>query len=265
LFVDEFVLDDVEEFWHLVPPVSYMTETAGIAVSVAPSQSAYFAGEDLSVIITFTNLNQPSTSYAHHFRQPRTATATAFAPTHHRSSHSVAFPANIQHTSRTASPFVNVAAVPLDSPLAHREAGSLIPRRRGFIGKGKEREDSDDSDRYTYSSAQISPVSQFKRRHHPKSLSVSSPVVSDGTNTRLPKLDTGQPDSPLIDRTSDSFIECVIDPKDVICREEKARRVPNHAYPIFIESHTEISSTCTKAVSLRGPVSCGRGAGYTSS
>jgi len=241
-----------------------MTETAGIAVSVAPSQSAYFAGEDLSVIITFTNLNQPSTSYAHQFRQPRTATATAFAATHRRSSHSVAFPADTLHTARTASPFVNVAAVSLDSPLAHREAGSLTPRRRGFVGKGKEREDSDDSDPHMHSLAQISPISQFKRKHHPKSLSVSSPA-GDGTNTRLPKLDTGQPVSPLIDRTSDSSLECVMDPKHVICREETARRVPTHAYPIFIEGHTEISSTRTKAVSIRGPVPCGRGAGYTPS
>lgn len=207
----EFAFDDFEAGTNFDPgvPISGMTETAGIAVSVAPSQSAYFAGEDLSVLITFTNLNQPSTSYAHHFLPPHTTTATAFTPKHRRSAHSVAFPANTRHTPRTATSFVNVAALPLDSSLVHRESDSQTPRRRGFVGKGKGREEYDDSDRSMLSSAPISPISQFKRKHHPKSLSVSS-SAGDGTRVRLPKLDTGQPDSPLVDRTQYSFVECVI-------------------------------------------------------
>lgn len=182
-------------------------ESAGIAVSVAPSQSAYFAGEDFSVTITFTNLNEPSTSYAHHFRQPHTATAatTTFSPSHKRGAQSVVYPANIPHTPRTASSVLNVAALPDESPLAHqqRDANSTpTPRRRGFIGKGKQREVIEDSTPESESPSPPSPVAQFKRKHAPKSLSVSSFVASEelvSPRTRLPKLDTGQPDSPLVD------------------------------------------------------------------
>lgn len=178
-------------------------ESAGIAVSVAPSQSAYFAGEDFSVTITFTNLNEPSTSYAHHFRQPHTATAatTTFAPTHRRGAQSVAYPANIPHTPRTASSVLNVAALPDESPLAHQQqVDSPTPRRRGFIGKGKQREVTEESSP-PESTGPPSPVAQFKRKHAPKSLSVSSFVSEElvSPRTRLPKLDTGQPDSPLVD------------------------------------------------------------------
>jgi hypothetical protein len=196
--------------WYQTPVFSVggMTE-AGIVVSVVPSQSAYFAGEDFSVLITFTNLNQPSTSYAHHFRQPQTTTATTFAPTHRRSTHSVAFPANIPHTPRTAASFVNVAALPVDSPFIDHDVHSPTPRRRGLVGKGKEREDSNDPDRSLAQAAQISPIFQFKRKHIPKSLSMSSPA-SDGTRTRLPKLDVGQPDSSLTNCTSCLFLERVI-------------------------------------------------------
>lgn len=197
------------EIWSTRLSLRGMTDTAGIVVSVVPSQSAYFAGEDFSVLITFTNLNQPSTSYAHHFHQPRTTTAPTFAPTHRRSARSVAYPANIPHTPRTAASFANVASLPVDSPFVHREVDSQTPRRRGLVGKGKEREDPDDPDLSLAQAAQIPPVSQFKRKHIPKSLSMSS-SASGGTRTRLPKLDVRQPDSPLTNRTPGLPLERVI-------------------------------------------------------
>lgn len=185
-----------------------MADTAGIAISVSPAQSAFFAGEEFSVTITFTNLNEPSTSYAHHFHQPPHTSApstTSFAPSHRRSAHSVAYPANAPHTPRTAGSFLNVNTLPVDSALAQtRDVGnSSTPRRRSLIGKGKQKEHFDSSDESESShSLTLTPSSQFKKKHAPKSLSVSTYPSRDGLISplaRLPKLDTGQAESPLTD------------------------------------------------------------------
>lgn len=189
-----------------------MADTAGIAVSVSPAQSAFFAGEEFSVTITFTNLNEPSTSYAHHFhRPPHTSTppTTSFAPSHRRSAHSVAYSTGTPRTPRTAvSALNNAAALPVDGPLAlsHNIHTNPAPRRRGLIGKGKQRqeEEEDTSDRpeSPHSPVVTHQISQFKKKHISRSLSVATyPVNNDLISplTRLPKLDTGQPDSPLTD------------------------------------------------------------------
>lgn len=157
--------------------------------------------------ITFTNLNEPSTSYAHHFRQPphtATASTTSFAPSHRRSAHSVAYPSNAPNTPRTAAPFLNVTALPVDSPLAQmRDTGNATtPRRRSLIGKGKQREEADDLTDRSDPSHPSSVGSQFKKKHAPRSLSVSTYPTNNGIISplaRLPMLDTGQLDSSLTD------------------------------------------------------------------
>src|ERR1700761_4488290 len=63
------------------PSSAWSPSDSPIRVTITPSRSAYFAGEDVSVFLTFTNT--------------RTSVATAsrlspsFAPSHKRASHSV--------------------------------------------------------------------------------------------------------------------------------------------------------------------------------
>jgi hypothetical protein len=177
-----------------------MADSSGIAVTVAPTQSAYFSGEQFEVTITFTNLNEPSTSYAHHFLNHHGSTPTSvFTPSHRRAARSViSFPASLPHTPRTSASFLSSAALPGD----FGQEDDVYPlRRRGLVGKGKQREKSTS---IAFSEPQITPpngISQFKRKHIRRSLSVSgysSEAIADAQSP-LPKVDTGQLDTPLTD------------------------------------------------------------------
>lgn len=183
---------------------------AGIAVTVTPSQAAYFAGEEFQVTITFTNLNElvPSTSYAHYFAQGSNpppappsslSSQSEFSAGHRRGAHSVvAFPPNISYTPRTASSRISSAAVPDDdSVLASRDESYLPhPKPKSLIGKGKRRGDvgSVDSSPSMPSATPPNGISQFKRKHAPRSLSVSGDVYG-APRTPLSKLDFGPLDS----------------------------------------------------------------------
>lgn len=172
-----------------------MDDAPGIQVTVSPSQSAYFAGEAFQVTITFTNTNEPLSSLAYDASPHQQQLDPSFTPAHRRAAHSVAYPSSVPSTPKTASYLVSAP------PTRAREVP--IPKRKGLIGKGKEREVSDDSAVDTIDGPLVDHrTPQPRRKHLPKALSVSgfsptSPKVT-GSPIRhhLPRLDIGEPPSP---------------------------------------------------------------------
>ncbi|KAF8306817.1 Rgp1-domain-containing protein [Clavulina sp. PMI_390] len=213
-----------------LPNLQQMGDTQGIAITVSPAQSAFFAGEDFAVTITFANLNEPSTSFSH--LPPHVASAfvsrsgspsisnqpNGRAQGHRRGVQSVSI--NGPKTSASSSfPNLSLSINADDIPASaqtHSADGRALPRRNGLIGrdKGKQRADSIDllSPSTTFgepasepaSAVTVmppdSPTNRFKKKHAPKSLSVSTiPSSAVTASERLPKLDTGQGISPLPD------------------------------------------------------------------
>ena len=105
-----------------------------IAITVAPAQSAYFAGEPFSFTITFANTTNPAQSNTN---SPRTA---AFAPGHHRAAHSISSaplarpptsPGTPKTLSRPQSPAPSDSAALRKGLVGHRHQGPRSPATNG--------------------------------------------------------------------------------------------------------------------------------------
>lgn len=105
-----------------------MDPDSPIRVVVTPSQSAYFAGETLSVTITFTNTRT---------RSPE-AGPNRSARTHKRASHSISSAPIARPPTSPAGLYKPQTPGP-ESPAIPSRQSSLgdgtLPRRRGLIGK----------------------------------------------------------------------------------------------------------------------------------
>lgn len=123
----------------------------GIQVSISPAQSAFFAGEPLSVTIKFVNLNVPSPTPGLSSR------STYFVPAHRRGAHSVA---QVSLTQPPASPRTPRASD--FSPNASPVENSLGTGRKGHIGRPEPE-----------LSSVSTPSGDDKKKHLRRALSVS--------------------------------------------------------------------------------------------
>ncbi|KAJ3996375.1 Rgp1-domain-containing protein [Lentinula boryana] len=147
-----------------------------IRVVVTPSQSAYFAGETLSVTITFTNTRTYSPE-GEAGPSSRAGAASRSARTHKRASHSVSSAPIARPPTSSAGlyrPRTPVTAAGSGSPAPSRQT-SLGPedgkhfRRRGLIGKSGSEKDKSFPD----------PAEQRRRKMLSKSLSLDLGLCQD--------------------------------------------------------------------------------------
>ncbi|KAJ3783365.1 Rgp1-domain-containing protein [Lentinula aff. detonsa] len=147
-----------------------------IRVVVTPSQSAYFAGETLSVTITFTNTRTYSPE-GEAGPSSRAGAASRSARTHKRASHSVSSAPIARPPTSSAGlyrPRTPVTAAGSGSPAPTRQT-SLGPedsqpfRRRGLVGKSGSEKDKSFPD----------PAEQRRRKMLSKSLSLNLGLCQD--------------------------------------------------------------------------------------
>ena len=96
-------------------------EDTGIRVSVAPSQSAFFAGETFSVTVTFTNTRTSKSA------------KRAGAQAHKRAAHSISL---APLAKPPTSPVTPRTSVPVSTSTRTQDRGKSRHERKGLVGLG---------------------------------------------------------------------------------------------------------------------------------